>query len=114
MNIMIVPHNIHERCYQAVFDHYVPSEAARSRPAIEKLVALSVAIDADDSGLIPPLDIESIAQRSRLSIRTTKFYVSVLFDIGWLVESFKAKEVTLHIDRKWLRNSPRRQPVTGG
>src|SRR6478752_5623332 len=111
---MIVPDKIHERCYQAVLDHYVPSEAPRTRPATEKLVAMSVAIDADDSGLLPPLDIKTIADRSRIEARTAKFYVDVLFDIGWLVESFKADGTTLCIDPHWLKISPRRQSGTGG
>ena len=111
---MIVPEKIYERCYQAVLDHYVPSEAPRTRPATEKLVAMSVAIDADDSGLLPPLDIETIAERSRIEQRTAKFYVDVLFDIGWLVESIKDDGATLRIDPQWLKISPRRALGTGG
>lgn len=96
----------YEMCCRRVLHHYRPSEARGLRRATEKLVAVTIAWEADAEGFLPPLDNEYLADRSRVSLRTFRRYLAVLFDIGWLVEYTRGRETCVRIDPVWMQNLP--------
>jgi hypothetical protein len=105
----------YEQCFRRVLYFYRPSEAPGLRPGTEKMVAITIAWEAGASGLLPPLDIEYLADRSRLSVRTFRRYLKVLFEIEWLLECTHRGKPRVRIDPTWLKGLPLPPPPgTGG
>ncbi|MEJ7931762.1 hypothetical protein WG922_17445 [Ramlibacter sp. AN1015] len=96
----------YEKCFRPVAHYYCPSEAPGLRKGTEKLVAMIIAWEADESGVLLEWDTERLADLCRLSPRTFRRYVSVLFDTGWLIDQTAEAGTRICIDPQWLQSLP--------
>jgi hypothetical protein len=69
---------------------------------------MTIARHADLTGRLPDLDVHDLASRSRVTARTFRRCLGVLFDIGWLVERNEGGHMRVRIDPLWLQNLPPR------
>jgi hypothetical protein len=96
----------YEDCAQAVYHHYRTSETPGLRRVTEYSAVLAIARYADSSGLLPDLDVDYLADLSRMTPRTFRQCLGVLFDIGWLIERIEGGRMRVRIDPMWLKNLP--------
>lgn len=97
----------YEHCYQAVLNHYSPSGTRGLRRSTEKLLAVTLAWQADETGLLPALEPEQLADLCGLPATTFRRYLAVLVDTGWLVEFTEDYGVVRRrINSTWLQSLP--------
>jgi hypothetical protein len=100
----------YNKCFRPVFHFYKPSETRGFRRGIEFVVASTIAWEADAEGVLPPTELEYLAEISRLTLRTFRRYLGVLIDSGWLLEYYVDGQTRYRIDPNWLRDLPYLEP----